>query len=82
LQFEAISKAKIEAFLQAKQEEERNPRPSPVSSKEEGRGKSSPATSARDTKASTQVCTSTAYHALLKHRQEHFPFSYLPSLER
>lgn len=53
-QFEAISKAKIEAFLQAKQEEERNPRPSPVPSKEEGRGKSSPATSARDTKASTQ----------------------------
>ncbi|KAG0585940.1 hypothetical protein KC19_2G050700 [Ceratodon purpureus] len=53
-QFEAISKAKIEAYLQAKQEEGRNPRPSPVPSKDEGAGKSSPATTARDSKASAQ----------------------------
>lgn len=75
MQFEAISKAKIEAYLQAKQEEGRNPRPSPVPSREEGTGKSSPATTARDTKTSTQVCTSIAYSALWEHRQEHFSFA-------
>lgn len=60
VQFEELSKAKIEAYLQAKQEEGRSPRPSPVASREEGSGKSSSATSARDTKASSQVCASTS----------------------
>lgn len=55
MQFEAISKSKIESYIQAKQEEARNPRPSPTLSREEGAGERPQATSARDTKASTQV---------------------------
>jgi len=58
VQFEAISLAKIEQYIQAKQEEARNPRP-PTPSGEEGSGKRPQATSARDSKASTQVCAST-----------------------
>ena len=80
MQFEVISKAKIESYLQAKQEEERNPRPSTVPSKEEGTRRSSPATSARDTKASTQVCASTAYLCIVETSAETLLLSLDPKV--
>lgn len=70
-QLEILTKAKIESYLRSKQEEEQNPGSSTPGS--EGRtGKGAPSTSTRDTNASTQVCTITAYIHFREMPQECF----------
>lgn len=65
LQIEVLSKERIDSYIHNKEEEARNPKPSPAPTRDAEDSKAAPTASSRDSRASQQVCSSVWLLAVL-----------------